>query len=122
MTIDKRIIISSFFGFVMGIICYLGGKYGLDDEISLTMFFYILTNRALIGFVIGISILKMHWTLHGLLVGLIVGIPFTVGCLLEANNYETAIAALILSAIYGLLIEFFTSVIFKASQDRVVNI
>jgi hypothetical protein len=112
----KRLVVSTVFGVVAGIICYLGGKYGLKDDISTAMFFYILLNRALIGFVIGISALRMHWTLHGLLIGLLAGLPFTAGCLLEANNLETAIVASILGALYGLMIEFFTSVVFGARQ------
>ena len=112
----KRLVISTLFGFVAGIICYLGGKYGLKDDISTAMFFYILVNRALIGFVIGISLLRMHWALHGLLIGLLVGVPFIAGCLLEESNLETAIAALILGALYGLMIELFTSVVFGARQ------
>jgi hypothetical protein len=114
----KRRLVSTVFGFIAGIICYLGGKYGLKDDISTTMFLYILVNRALIGFAIGISPFRMHWALHGLLMGLIVGMPFTAGCLLEENNLETAIAALILGAVYGLMIEFFTSVVFGARSIR----
>lgn len=114
----KRLVVSTLFGFVSGAICYLGGKYGLKDDISTAMFFYILVNRAAIGFVIGISLLRMHWALHGLLIGLLVGMPFTAGCLLEEGNVETAIAALILGALYGLMIEFFTSVVFGARQAK----
>ena len=102
-------------------ICYLGGKYGLKDDISTVMFFYILVNRALIGFVIGISLLRLHWALHGLLIGLFVSMPFTVGCLLDESDIETSIAALILGALYGLMIEFFTSVIFGARQDQLIG-
>jgi hypothetical protein len=112
----KRPIVSTIFGIIAGIVCYLGGKYGLKDDISTAMLFYILVNRALIGFVIGISPFKMNWAMHGLLMGLIVGIPFAAGCLLEENNLETAIAALVLGAFYGLMIEFFTSVVFRARK------
>jgi hypothetical protein len=114
----KRLVVSTIFGFVAGIICYLGGKYGLKDDISTAMVLYILVNRALIGFVIGISPFRMRWALHGLLMGLIVGVPFTAGCLLEESNLETAIAALILGALYGLMIEFFTSIVFRARPMR----
>jgi hypothetical protein len=78
---SKRLIIATLFGFITGIICYLGGRYGLQDDIDSTMFFYILLNRALIGFVIGISIIRMHWVVHGILIGFIVGIPFSIGSL-----------------------------------------
>ena len=62
--------------------------------------------------------LSSWWALHGLLIGLLVGVPFTVGCLLEEGNVETVIAALVLGALYGLMIEFFTSVVFGARQTK----
>lgn len=110
----KRVIIATVFGIVMGLICFLGGKYGLKDDITTAEFIYIMTNRTLIGFVIGISALRIHWAFHGSLLGLIVGLPFASGCLLEPDNMETAIAALILGVVYGFLIELFTTVIFRA--------
>ena len=114
----RRLVVSTTFGFVAGIICYLGGKYGLKDDISTMMFVYILVNRVLIGFVIGVSTLRMHWALHGPLVGTLVGLPFAAGCLLEESNLETAVAALILGAVYGLMIEFFTSIVFRAGRVK----
>jgi hypothetical protein len=114
----RRLAVSTIFGFIAGIICYLGGRYGLKDDISTLMFLYILVNRALIGFVIGVSSSRMHWALHGPLMGAVVGAPFAAGCLLEESNLETAIAALILGVVYGLMIEFFTSVVFGARTVR----
>jgi hypothetical protein len=118
MVTVKRLVVSTLLGFVSGVICYLGGRYGLKDDISTAMFFYILLNRAAIGFVIGVSLLRLHWALHGLSIGLLVGVPFAVGCLLEEGGFATAIAALVLGALYGLMIEFFTSVVFGARQIR----
>jgi hypothetical protein len=114
----KRILIGSLFGFATGIICYLGGRFGLKDQISTTMFFYILANRTLIGFVIGVSLFRMHWALHGIMMGAIVGLPFAAGCLLEQNNLETALAALVLGAVYGLIVELCTTVVFKATSHN----
>ena len=121
MVDKRRLFIATAFGYVAGIICYLGGKYGLKDDISPAMLLYILVNRAWIGFAIGMSPFRMHWALHGLLMGLIAGLPFTVGCLLEESNVETAVAALILGALYGLMIEFFTSVVFRAGSTRPIR-
>lgn len=114
----KRLVASTAFGFVAGIICYLGGRYGLKDDVSTMMFVYILVNRVLIGFVIGVSTLRMHWALHGPLIGAVAGLPFAAGCLLEESNLETAIAALVLGAVYGLMIEFFTSIVFGAGRIK----
>lgn len=118
MVDKRRLFIATIFGYVAGIICYLGGKYGLKDDISPAMLLYILVNRAWIGFAIGMSPFRMHWALHGLLMGLVAGLPFIVSCLLEESNVETTIAALILGALYGLMIEFFTSVVFRARSTR----
>jgi len=111
---SKRLIIATIFGFITGIICYIGGRYGLKDDLSTTMFLYILFNRALIGFVIGISIIRMHWSLHGMLIGFIVGIPFSIGSLFEQNNNEVFFASVLLNVVYGFIIELFTSIVFKA--------
>ncbi|UCG28272.1 MAG: hypothetical protein JSV24_02610 [Bacteroidales bacterium] len=110
----KRIFVSTFFGFITGIICFLGGKYGLKDEISLIMMIYLIANRTLAGFIIGISSLKIQWAIHGTMIGFIAGIPFALGSLISELNYGVFIAALILGSIYGLIIEFFTTVVFKS--------
>jgi hypothetical protein len=103
-------------GFVTGVICYVGGRFGLKDEISTIMLLYILVNRTLIGFVIGVSSLRLRWAVHGTLIGMIVGLPFTAGCILEKDNVETAIAAFVLSGVYGFLVELITSRVFKAKS------
>ena len=115
----KRLAVATASGVLMGVICYLGGRFGLKDQITTPMLAYILVNRTLIGFVIGLSSLRMRWALHGAMMGVLVGLPFAVGCLLEPENVATAIAALILGAVYGFLIELLTSVVFGARQGRV---
>jgi hypothetical protein len=114
----RRLVVATIFGFLMGVVCYLGGRFGLKDEIGTAALVYILVNRTLIGFVIGISPIRMRWPVHGAFMGILVGLPFAVGCLLEPDNVETAIAALILGGIYGFLIELFTSVVFGARPTR----
>ena len=109
----KRILIATTTGLITGIICYLSGRYGLKDEINTTMFFYIIANRTLAGFFIGISGLRMSWYLHGLLIGFITGIPFSIGTLLNDPCIAVFTVSLILGAVYGLIIELFTSFIFK---------
>ena len=112
----KRMLVTTAAGLAAGVICYAGGRFGLKDEISLPMLVYILVNRTLIGFVIGISPLSLHWAPHGLFIGTVAGLPFAAGCLLEANNTATAIAALVLGAVYGLLVELITTVALKAPR------
>ena len=113
----KRILTATAMGLMTGIICYLAGKYGLKDDINITMFFYIIANRTLAGFFIGISGMKMSWYLHGLLIGFITGIPFSIGALLDDPCIAVFSVSLILGSVYGLIIELFTSVIFKQGMS-----
>jgi hypothetical protein len=113
MTSRKRISIATLFGFLSGIFCYLIGRYWLGIDISLSSFFMVLAHRTLLGFVLGISSLKWHWVLHGILIGLIVGIPeyhfvYMIRGDINSSLYFFA------GAIWGLMIEFFTSIVFKA--------
>ena len=78
----------------------------------------IFTGRVLIGFVIGISALKMNWAIHGALIGLIVSIPASFGAMMGATarygKWELFVMTLVMGIIYGIVIELVTSVFFKA--------
>lgn len=112
MVSAKRVVIATIFGFITGILCYLGGKYGLKAEMNILELFMILFHRGLLGFVIGISALRIHWALHGILIGLIVGLPGYPIIFSEGGF----IAYSVMGVIWGFVIEFFTSVVFKAKQ------
>jgi hypothetical protein len=105
----KRTLAATLFGLCTGIICFLAGKYGLKDDVNLTLVFYILANRTLAGYVIGISAIKIRWPLHGLFIGFIVGIPFSIGTLISEPCIAVFIVSLILGSVYGFLIELCTS-------------
>ena len=112
----KRIIIATIIGSILGIFCWLGGEmFGLIENPSAIRIANIIGHRALMGFVIGISGLRMNWAAHGIVVGSVVasifilfdafcGMPIIVlfGMLIPGN------------AMYGLIIEFFTTKVFKA--------
>ncbi|MFX0177055.1 MAG: hypothetical protein ACFE85_12595, partial [Candidatus Hodarchaeota archaeon] len=74
----------------------------------------IFVNRTLIGFVIGISALRMKWVLHGILIGEIVGLPFFLYDVTMDVGLTIAVGVLFINALFGIMIEFFTSIIFKA--------
>jgi hypothetical protein len=112
MASHKRIAIATLFGVVSGILCYLGGR-GLGIDISLASFLMLLSHRTLLGFVIGISSLRWHWALHGILLGLIVGIPDIHFFNMVRGELSNGLYFLF-GGVWGLLIEFFTSVAFKA--------
>lgn len=112
----KRIIIATIFGFIAGLLCYFGA-ISSNLEIDTLRLIFIIVNRMLIGFVIGISALKIKWPLHGIIIGEIVGLPFVLYDIMIGESYTLIIAVLIASALFGLMIEFFTSVVFKAPLE-----
>ncbi len=111
---SKRVIIATLFGVVSGVGCFTGGNYLLGADLNMVEFFMILFHRTLLGFVIGISALPISWPLHGLLIGFVVGLPVYPLIYNEAN----LISYSVMGMIWGFVIEFFTSFVFKA---RVYN-
>ena len=112
----KRIIIATLSGVLFGFVC-LGfassGEYEIPDPMKLQ----ILASRTLIGFAIGISCLKMHWTLHGLIMGLVFSLPMAFsGLMAETPGFSANamfISTVVMGMIYGFLIELITSILFK---------
>ena len=113
-----RILVATLCGFIAGIFCYLSGVILIPIEHDLMLFIWVIVNRTLLGFVIGISILKVHWALNGLIVGLTVGLVFPLNAIMIGKELPLIISAYVMGIIYGILIEFFTSVVFK---QRVVK-
>jgi hypothetical protein len=109
----KRILVASLCGFVAGIFCYISGVILVPIEHDLSLFIWVVVNRTLLGFVIGISILKVYWVLNGLIVGLTVGLVFPLNAIMIGKELPLVISVYVMGIIYGILIEFFTSVVFK---------
>ncbi|TXT59183.1 MAG: conserved membrane protein of unknown function [Promethearchaeota archaeon] len=116
MVNSKRLGISLLFGFFAGIICYTGALF-LNLPAEFVHFLNIIANRMLIGFVIGISALKIKWYFHGFLIGEIVGLPFFFYDLITGAPIEVVIGVLILNGVFGLIIEFFTTIVFKSPLE-----
>jgi hypothetical protein len=61
----------------------------------------------------------MHWSLNGILMGLIFSLPAGFGAMLGPKNPEFShtmmfVSTIVMGMIYGLLIELLTTVVFKA--------
>jgi hypothetical protein len=115
---SKRITVATLSGVLFGFVCYGLASMGAG-EIAWPVAVQIIVSRTLIGFAIGISCLTIHWSLHGLLMGIIFSIPLAFSGLLapespEYSKTEMFIWTIILGMVYGLLIEVITSAIFKA--------
>lgn len=115
----KRIIIATLAGVLFGFVC-LGFATSSGHETPLAIKLQILVSRTLIGFAIGVSSLKLHWTLHGLLFGLIFSLPMAFsGLMAETPDFSASmmfISTVVMGMIYGFLIELITSVLFKSKN------
>ncbi|MCP4134204.1 MAG: hypothetical protein GY754_24740 [bacterium] len=113
----KRLFAALFTGALCGVCCYFGGKIIFNLQFTGVNLGFILLNRMMIGFVIGISGLRMHWSLHGIFIGTIVGSIFAYADFLFAYPVAVVLVVLILNPVFGLIIEFVTSVIFKLPAE-----
>ena len=108
----KRITIATLFGVVAGALCATISFSAGILSFSAVNLLWILLNRTVMGFAIGISGLKLHWAWHGVVMGLAVGSIFSYS--LYMHGIKMAPYTMIGNAIFGLMIEFFATVVFKA--------
>lgn len=119
----KRLIIATLSGVLFGFVCYGLASSG-PEPLAWSINLQIILSRTLIGFAIGICCFKIgHWTLRGLVLGLIFSLPLAFSGLMapESPDFSKAgmfIGTVLIGAIYGLLIEVITSVIFKAKLEK----
>ncbi len=119
----KRIIIATIGGVGAGLIC-LGLASSGPNTLPLFVSFQIVASRTLLGLAIGISSLnKLHWAVHGLIIGLIFSAPLALGGLAAPDHPEMSksmlfTSTIVIGGIYGLLIELVTSLVFKAKMKK----
>lgn len=110
----KRIIIATLFGLVAGVLCAAAGIYGGFLKFTAVNVAWVLLNRGVMGFAIGTSGLKLHWAWNGVVMGLVVGSIFSYSLFMNMGLGTLPLANLLIgNPIFGLLIEFFTTVVFK---------
>ena len=109
----KRITIAILFGLVAGLICASGAFYGHILKFSVVALVWVLLNRAVMGFVIGISGVRVHWAWNGAILGLVVGSIFSYSLFMNAGLIPIAVVNFFVNALFGLMIEFFTTKVFK---------
>jgi len=111
--------IATLSGVLFGFVCFGFASSG-PEPLPVAVALQIIFSRTLIGFVIGISSLyALHWSLHGLLMGMLFSLPLAFSGLMAPENPEFGpaemfISTIVMGIIYGILIEVITSVVFKA--------
>jgi hypothetical protein len=113
-----RVLVTTILGFVFGIICWLLASSG-DPEMAASGAWSIILNRALLGFVIGISAWKINYILHGIILGFIVSFPMAVSSL-GLKGFKIFLGTLIMGIIYGFLIELITHFVVKEEKAEPV--
>jgi hypothetical protein len=73
----------------------------------------------MMGFMIGISALRLTWWLHGIVIGLISSIPMAIPVL---SITAIAIGTMVMGMVYGFLTELITSKLFKAKPAGTLKV
>jgi hypothetical protein len=117
----KRLTVATLSGVFFGFVC-LSLAASAPGQLPWPVACQIVAERTLMGVAIGISCLTLgHWSVHGLIMGMLFSIPLAFSGLMAPENPEFGRASLfawtiVLGMIYGLLIELITSVFFKARK------
>jgi hypothetical protein len=124
----KRITIATFFGLVVGVLCATAVfSIGMMKFTAINLV-WVLLNRAMMGFAIGASGLKLRWAWNGIVMGLVVGSIFSYFLFMNLGLGTLPLVNLLIgNPIFGLIIEFFTTVVFKqpalaASREKPASI
>ena len=121
MVNQKRLIVATISGLFCGFICYGLASSG-PGVLPTPAAFQIIAERTLIGFAIGISVLRLkNWAIHGLVMGLVLSIPLALSGLMAPENPEFSktnmfVWTVVLGMMYGVLIELVTTKLFKAGR------
>jgi len=118
----KRVIVATLSGVLFGFVCF-GLASSSPGSLPFPVILQIIASRTLIGLAIGVSSLSLaHWSVHGLVIGLLFSLPLAFSGLMAPDNPEFSkttmlVWTVVLGMVYGLLIELITSVIFKARRN-----
>ena len=109
----KRIMIATLFGLLAGGLCATAAFSGGFMKFTAVNLVWILLNRAVMGFAIGTSGLKLHWAWNGIVMGLVVGSIFSYFLFMNLGLGTLPLLNALANGVFGLVIEFFTTVVFK---------
>jgi hypothetical protein len=107
MVYTKRLIWAIILGMVFGLICVFAGMKYMPAENRAAIMASTFLNRAIIGLLIGVSAWKMHWALHGIILGFVGSLPIAV-------FPHTFIVLSLAGIVWGFLIELLLNLVFKA--------
>jgi hypothetical protein len=109
----KRIMIATLFGLLAGGVCASAAFSGGFLKFTAVNLVWILLNRAVMGFAIGVSGLKLRWAWNGIIMGVVVGSIFSYFLFMNLGPVMLPPVNALANGLFGLMIEFFTTVVFK---------
>jgi hypothetical protein len=109
----NRILIGILFGLVMGVLCASGAFAAGFLKFTAVNLVWVLLNRGVMGFAIAISGLRLNWYWNGIVVGMVVGSIFSYSLFMNMGPVLVPFGNALVNGIFGLIIEFFTTVVFK---------
>ena len=112
MLTAKRVLIATICGLLFGLVCMSMASSNPDSTqtLSASIKWNIVLSRTLMGFMIGISALKIQWWLHGIVLGIISSIPMAIAVI---PQYDIFIGTFVMGIIYGFLTELITTKLLK---------
>ena len=111
-TKSTRIVTTTLLGVVFGIICMLLSRFMYEVDYW-PMGVSFLLHHAVMGLVIGVSLLKMNWACHGLFWGAVFGLFLAIGRIGTTQDPWTVFIAVV---IWGFLIETLATKAFNRPQ------
>lgn len=105
--------IATLLGLGAGVICATLLFYAGIMKFSAITLAWVLLNRAVMGFAIGSSKLKLHWALNGIVMGMVVGSIFSYFLFMSLGAGMLPPINFFANGLFGLGIEFFTTVVFR---------
>jgi hypothetical protein len=109
----KRITITSILGLILGFVSWAVCNFAMGHTQPASINLVMILTNVVLGFTIGISSLRWHWAIHGLVLGGIFGVILGLVSLGQGTEF---IWPLIFGLMYGFVIELVTTVVFKAGR------
>jgi hypothetical protein len=111
--LSKKVVVTTILGLGMGLWGYFGGSW-CGVQFTLGQMLTLVFTEMLMGFVIGISAWKINYLLHGLLIGLIVNFPMSLGAIdFDVNSIYVLIG---LGCGWGVFIEWLADILLSDTK------
>jgi len=115
MIYEKRVVSSTIWGVIFGFVCW--GLLRISGTLPAVAAVSVILYMSLLGFIIGISAWKLPWWLHGGLLGLFFSLPSGFAYVWAGAGWGAGFAMMVVAGVvFGVLIEFITSVLFGAKM------